>query len=61
MNYPLHEIQALTELLSHEATGKPFDRDLAHRLASQLGEIQPEIRLTMQLVCQRLKAGDVRH
>ncbi len=61
MTYSLHEIQTLTDLLDHEAMGKPFDRDLAHRLASELGERQPEIRRTMQLICQRLKPGEARH
>lgn len=60
MDYRLHEIQQLAQMLEHEATGKPFDRAHAHQLAVTLGEHQPEIRHSMQLICERLKHGEVR-
>lgn len=60
MDYRLHEIQQLAEILEHEATGRPFDRTHAHKLAVTLAEHQPEIRNSMMLICERLKHGDVR-
>ncbi len=60
MDYRLHEIRVLSEMLENEASGRPFDRAHAHRLASALAEHQPEISNTMRLICERLKQGDVR-
>ena len=61
MDFRLHEIQQLQELLEHEALGRPFDRARAHQLALTLAEHQPEIRDSMRLVCERLRTGDMRH
>lgn len=61
MDFRLHEIQQLQELLEHEALGRPFDRARAHQLALTLAEHQPEIRDSMRLVCERLRTGDFRH
>lgn len=61
MKYRLHEIMQLSELLEHEATGRPFDRARAHQLALTLAEHQPEIRDTMQRVCERMRGGGIRH
>lgn len=61
MDFRLHEIQQLQELLEHEALGRPFDRARAHQLALTLAEHQPEIRDSMRLVCERLRTGDIRH
>lgn len=61
MDFRLHEIQQLSEMLEHEALGRPFDRARAHQLALTLAEHQPEIRDSMRLVCERLRAGDIRH
>lgn len=60
MDYRLHEIQLLSEFLEHEAMGRPFDRAHAHQLAATLAEHQPQIRDSMQLICERLKHGDKR-
>lgn len=60
MDYRLHEIHQLAEMLEHEALGRPFDRAHAHKLAVTLAEHQPEIRDSMQLICERLKHGDAR-
>jgi len=60
MDYRLHEIRVLSELLENEASGRPFDRVQAHRLAASLAEHQPEISNTMRRICERLKQGDVR-
>lgn len=60
MDYRLHEIHQLAELLESEASGRPFDRAHAQRLASTLAEHQPEIGNSMRLICERLKQGDAR-
>jgi hypothetical protein len=60
MDYRLHEINLLSEMLEHEASGRPFDRAHAHHLATMLGEHHPQIRDSMELICARLKHGDTR-
>jgi hypothetical protein len=60
MDYRLHEIHQLAEMLEQEASGRPFDRAHAHHLAVTLAEHQPEIRDSMRLICERLKHGDAR-
>lgn len=60
MDYRLGEIRQLAECLEAEASGLPFDRHVAARLASTLAEHQPEIRSSMRLICERLKQGDAR-
>jgi len=60
MDYRLHDIHQLSELLEHEAHGRPFDRARAQHLAATLAEHQPEIGETMRLICDRLKQGDIR-
>lgn len=60
MDYRLHEIHQLAEMLESEAEGRPFDRLHAQRLAASLAEHQPEIGNSMRLICARLKHGDVR-
>lgn len=60
MDYRLHEIHLLSELLEHEAQGRPFDRARAHHLAATLAEHQPEISDSMRLICARLKQGELR-
>lgn len=54
MNYRLHEIRELQELLEAEATGRPFDRGHARHLASRLAEHHPEIGASMRLIAERL-------
>lgn len=60
MDYRLHEISLLSQLLEDEALGRPFDRAHAQELAATLAEHQPQIRNSMRLICDRLKHGDVR-
>lgn len=60
MDCRLHEIHQLSEMLEHEAMGRPFDPAHAHRLATTLAEHQPEIGDSMRLICERLKHGDMR-
>ncbi|MCR6631562.1 MAG: hypothetical protein NVV74_16815 [Magnetospirillum sp.] len=60
MDYRLHDLRQLSELLEAEANGRPFDRTHARRLAQALAEHQPEIGNTMRLICERLKQGDAR-
>lgn len=61
MDYRLHEIDQLSELLENEALGRPFDHAHAQRLALSLAEHHPEIGNTMRQISDRLKPGDVRH
>lgn len=60
MDYRLHEMHQLSELLEHEASGRPFDRGHAQRLALTLAEHHPEIGQSMRLICDRLRQGDSR-
>lgn len=60
MDYRLHDIRQLSEMLEAEAQGHPFDRGHAQNLALTLAEHQPEISNTMRLICERLKQGDAR-
>jgi|AGTN01.1.fsa_nt_gi hypothetical protein len=55
MDYRLHDIRQLSEMLEAEASGRPFDRHHAHHLAAILAEHQPEIGDSMRLICDRLK------
>jgi hypothetical protein len=60
MDYRLHDIRQLAEMLEAEALGRPFDRHHAHRIATTLAEHQPEIGNSMRQICDRLKYGEAR-
>ncbi|MBC7907591.1 MAG: hypothetical protein H7Y60_12715 [Rhodospirillaceae bacterium] len=54
MDYRLHDISQLAQILEAEACGRPFDRALGHRLASTLAEYQPEIGNSMRQIAERM-------
>jgi hypothetical protein len=58
MQYNLEEIRSLSELLESEANGLPFDRDQARHLAEKMANQHPAIRRSMEVLLQRLGAGD---
>ena len=57
MTHNLQDLRQLSALLEAEATGRPFDRDHAHNLASRLAERHPEIRQSMHQICERIGSG----
>ncbi|HTH17910.1 MAG TPA: hypothetical protein VL974_14725 [Magnetospirillum sp.] len=59
MDYRLHEMHQLSELLEAEANGHPFDRARARLLAGALAEYHPEIRNSMRLICDRLERHEI--
>ena len=57
MTQNLQDLRQLSTLLEAEASGRPFDRDHAHHLASRLAERHPEICQSMRLICDRIGSG----
>ncbi|MBX9634695.1 MAG: hypothetical protein K2X44_06905, partial [Magnetospirillum sp.] len=60
MDYRLHDIYQLAEILEAESNGRPFDRAQGQHLALTLAEHQPEIGNSMRLIAERLKQGERR-
>lgn len=60
MDYRLHDIRQLADLLEAEASGRPFDRHHAQHLALTLAEHQPEISNTMRQISERMRQGEAR-
>lgn len=60
MDHSLRDLRQLSVFLEAEASGRPFDRAHARRLALALAENQPEIGNSLRLIGERLKQGDHR-
>jgi hypothetical protein len=54
MDYRLHDIYQLSEILEAEACGRPFDRAQGQRLAFSLAKDQPEIGNSMRQIAERM-------
>lgn len=61
MDYRLHDMSQLAEILEAEACDRPFDRVQGQRLALVLAEHHPEIGNSMRLIAERLKQGERRN
>lgn len=52
-------VKRLTDLIEAEYHGRDFDRREAHRLATTLAEMSPDIRDSMQRVASRMASAGI--